>query len=116
MTERSYGASSASFFSQAEIPAFPAFRRHEALLTSVTLIWMTSLALSRGCRTGRPRPLRALPFGGGAFFVLPRTNFRLLSACSVGVAHRQLPGSYPISLLILSMLVPGGLSPMSARN
>ncbi len=41
---------------------------------------------------------------------------RLFNACCLAVAQRQFPGSYPFALLIRSMLVPSGGSPMSAAK
>ena len=56
MTERNYGASSASFFSQAEIPLAPAFRRYDAFSAAVqrkcTCLVLRSLAGNGGLPLG----------------------------------------------------------------
>lgn len=38
----------------------------------------------------------------------------VLRACCIGVDHLTFPGSYPLSFLILSRVVPGGGSPIWA--
>jgi hypothetical protein len=49
-------------------------------------------------------------------FLLTMMYLRRLAFCCARVAHRQLPGSYPFVPSILSIVLPGGRSPMSYRK
>jgi hypothetical protein len=111
---RTTQALSASPLSHAERPLGLAFLLYPAFSCGVQRKRMKSVA-ALSPRGGRPRGLGDLG-RTTALRTFPLLNFPRLAFCIDLVAQRQLPGSYPFPLSILSSVVPSGRAPMSSRK